>query len=173
MNWKDIQWNRLVWVATLVAAILGFVAGDFASFRSDDRKVLDREFSEVQQEAKRVLKDIRLFADQARGIGTVSEDELKQFKNNITNLHQSAKEISQRAPEVQPEFQAYVSAIIELQASADVMPGPLDSKAFVESVSSFVKAQDDFNKRVQQVLKAKLDILSDLLGTEKMSQPDD
>ena len=151
MSWKGIQWNKFVWLATLIAAILGFIAGDFSSFRSDDRKVLDREFSEVQQEAKKVLKDIRLFTTRALGRGKVSEGELKQFKNNITNLHQSAKEISQRVPEVQPEFQAYVSAMIGLQDSADVMTGPLDSRAFVESVSSFVKAQDNFNRKVQEV----------------------
>jgi len=147
---KDIHWKKFFWVPTLLAALVGFIAGDLGYFRSDNRKVMDREFSEVQQEVKKVSEDIRLLTNKARGKAEISNEQLRMFKNNITSLHQSAKELSQHVPEAQPEFRAYVTAMIKLQQSANEMSGPLDARPFVESLSGFLKAQDEFIEKVQE-----------------------
>lgn len=151
MTESKTGWSKISVATTVIVALLAFMAGDFANFRSDDRRVLDREFSEVQKQSQKVLIDIRLLANQARGEGKAAKDDLSRFKVNLTSLHQSAKEVSQRAPDVEIEFRAYATAMVKLQKSAVMMTGPLDAAPFVENVSQFIKAQDDFNSKVQSV----------------------
>lgn len=129
----------------------GFLLNDFFSFRIEQRQEFRAEFDEAEEIEKKILRDLQLFSDQALGRKSATDNDRAALKAKINRLYKDVNDVAIIVPEAQSEFDAYADAMIELQNAALKMTGPIDAKAFVESVSKFFKTQQDFNKKIREL----------------------
>ncbi len=132
-----------------VGAVFGFFAGDIYNFRSDNRAVLDREFSEVQRNVDHVGKDLRLLSDQAHGRLKLSAAQIRKFEDNIYRLRQSASDVRQILPITETEFNSFSNAIVKLQSATRNMSEYKTPDPYLDIMAHFLETQKRFIVKVQ------------------------
>lgn len=138
---------------TVFGGFLGYLATDYFDFISEKRAEIRREYVEAQTAAEKLLGQLQSFSDQALGKKSVTGEEKEAFRKSVRELFQSAKQISQLVPAVDPEFDAYAIAMLDLQKAALGMTGPTDANWFIETFSRFLKAHNEFDRKVRAIQK--------------------
>jgi hypothetical protein len=135
-----------------LGTVLGFAAGyiwtDFNSFRDHNRQLVAQEMVNVQQSAETISVLLHKFADHARGVREVDQDTVDELRSVLSRLLDHASTLKNRVPSSEPEFEEFAGAMVTLKNTAEAMEGPLDGQDFVEAVSEFYRAKDEFERAI-------------------------
>lgn len=131
-------------IGGLILGIFGTVSTGYISSVNTEVVSLNDDIRKFQITSTELLQTLQSYAQRARGGTPLDEGQQLRLRQEITNLYGQAEAISSRDKSVAVAFKSYSNALISLKRSAEMMAGPLDAKNFVECVSDYSVASQDF-----------------------------
>jgi len=143
-GWKAI--SALVAVGGVLGGTIVFFAQDYAGYVSGSRAQLDQQYLQAAQSANEVEQRIRALFNRAADRPGEYQREIDAMVESLLTLNQHAHALQTRVPAIEPQFDSYQDAMIELRGAAERFTGSIDAREFVEASSEFKHAREEFER---------------------------
>lgn len=147
-GWLQTHFWSALSATGVLSAVVGALVSDFAGYRATNREILKKELEISQQADHELFAILRKFSDKATDRGTINDDDIKNLRVQVSKSFVAAEHLATRFPIVKADFEEYSTSLIALQKSAEKFSGPIDAKAFVESVNGYFVSKHNFDERV-------------------------